>query len=36
MDAVVLALGQGFNGLSVASLYLLAALGLWHVRRRAG
>jgi urea transport system permease protein len=25
---VVLALGQGFNGLSVASLYLLAALGL--------
>jgi len=28
MDGVVLALGQGFNGLSVASLYLLAALGL--------
>lgn len=28
MDALVLALGQGFNGLSVASLYLLAALGL--------
>lgn len=28
MDGMVLALGQGFNGLSVASLYLLAALGL--------
>lgn len=28
MDGVVLVLGQGFNGLSVASLYLLAALGL--------
>lgn len=28
MDGVVLTLGQGFNGLSVASLYLLAALGL--------
>lgn len=28
MDGVFLALGQGFNGLSVASLYLLAALGL--------
>lgn len=28
MDGLVLALGQGFNGLSVASLYLLAALGL--------
>lgn len=28
MDGVALAFGQGFNGLSVASLYLLAALGL--------
>lgn len=28
MDGVFLALGQAFNGLSVASLYLLAALGL--------
>lgn len=28
MDGVFLVLGQGFNGLSVASLYLLAALGL--------